>query len=100
MEAPINEYRNLEDNQRTVKTVSRLDLEFHTAIFNAAHHDRLYRAWEILRSQIHSFLIYTWAREDFLNKTMMTSWEGDHQIFLDLIMERDVEKALRNQGAC
>ncbi len=95
MEAPINEYRNLEDNQRTVKTVSRLDLEFHTAIFNAAHHDRLYRAWEILRSQIHSFLIYTWAREDFLNKTMMTSWEGDHQIFLDLIMERDVEKALK-----
>ena len=26
---------------------------------------------------------------------MMTSWEGDHQIFLDLIMERDVEKALK-----
>jgi DNA-binding GntR family transcriptional regulator len=95
LEAPIKEFRSLEEKHRTSKTVSRLDLEFHSAIFTSAHHDRLYRAWEILRSQIHSFLIYTWARDDFMNKTLMSSWDKDHQVFVDLIKKRDVEKALR-----
>ena len=95
LETPIKEFRKLADKQRTIKAVSQLDLEFHTAIFNSAHHDRLYRAWEILRSQIHSFLIYTWTRDELINKSLMNSWDKDHQIFVDIIKKRDVEKGLK-----
>ena len=95
LESIIREFRNLGDKQRTIKAVSNLDLEFHSAVFSAAHHDRLYRAWEILRSQIHSFLIYTWSRDELTNKTWMTSWDKDHQIFVDIIKKRDVESGLK-----
>lgn len=95
LESLINEFRKLDDRHRNIKTVSRLDLEFHTAIFSAAHHDRLYRAWEILRSQIHSFLIYTWSRDELTNKTWMTSWDKDHQIFVEIIKKRDIEKGIK-----
>jgi len=95
LEGVIKEFRNLGEKQRNSKNVSRLDLEFHSAIFNAAHHDRLYRAWEILRSQIHSFLIYTWTRDDVTNKSLMNSWDKDHQIFVDIIKKRDIEKGLK-----
>ena len=95
LESIIKEFRNLGDKQRTIKAVSKLDLEFHSAVFSAAHHDRLYRAWEILRSQIHSFLIYTWSRDELINKTWMTSWDKDHQIFVDIIKKRDVESGLK-----
>jgi DNA-binding GntR family transcriptional regulator len=30
-----------------------------------------------------------------MNKTLMSSWDKDHQVFVDLIKKRDVEKALR-----
>lgn len=94
LESFMTEFRKLSDKQRTVKAVSKIDLEFHTAIFNAAHHDRLHRAWEILRSQIHSFLIYTWTRDESVNKTYMNTWEKDHQVFVEIIKKRDVEKGL------
>jgi len=95
LEGVIAEFRNLGEKQRNIKNVSRLDLEFHSAIFNAAHHDRLYRAWEILRSQIHSFLIYTWTRDESINKSLMNSWDKDHIIFVDIIKKRDIEKGLK-----
>lgn len=95
LEAPIKEFRKLSEKDRTVKVVSRLDLEFHTAIFTAAHHDRLHRAWEILRSQIHSFLIYTWTQDELVNLTYMNSWDKDHQVFVDIVKSRDIEKGHR-----
>jgi DNA-binding GntR family transcriptional regulator len=95
IEGVVKEFRDLTDKQRTVKVVSQFDLDFHSAIFSAAHHDRLERAWEILRSQIHSFLIYTWNRDDSINKSLMSSWDRDHQIFVDIIKKRDVEMGLK-----
>jgi DNA-binding GntR family transcriptional regulator len=91
LEAPIKEFRLLNAKTRTPKAVSRLDLEFHSALFMSAHHDRLFRAWEILRSQMHSFLIYTWTRDDTINKTLMSSWDVDHKKFVDIIRKRDVK---------
>ncbi|MBM3722251.1 MAG: GntR family transcriptional regulator [Actinobacteria bacterium] len=99
LEGVIKEFRNLSEKQRNIKNVSRLDLEFHSAIFNAAHHDRLYRAWEILRSQIHSFLIYTWTRDEVTNKSLMNTWDRDHQVFAHIIKKRDVEKGLKEINA-
>jgi DNA-binding GntR family transcriptional regulator len=34
LDAPIKEFRKLADNQRNIKVVSKLDLEFHSAIFS------------------------------------------------------------------
>lgn len=95
LESVVKEFRKLSDKQRTIKAVSKLDLEFHTAVFDAAHHDRLSRAWEILRSQIHSFLIYTWTRDELINKTLMDSWDKDHHVFVEIIKKRDIEKGLK-----
>ena len=95
LESVVKEFRKLSDKQRTIKAVSKLDLEFHTAIFDAAHHDRLSRAWEILRSQIHSFLIYTWTRDELINKTLMDSWDKDHHVFVEIIKKRDIERGLK-----
>jgi DNA-binding GntR family transcriptional regulator len=95
LESPIKEFRKLSERQRTIKAVCELDIEFHTAMFNASHHDRLYRAWEILRSQIHSFLIYTWTRDDSVNKNLMMTWDRDHQIFVDILRKRDIEKGMK-----
>lgn len=95
LESVVKEFRKLGDKQRTIKSVSKLDLEFHTAVFDAAHHDRLSRAWEILRSQIHSFLIYTWTRDELINRTLMDSWDKDHHVFVEIIKKRDIEKGLK-----
>lgn len=64
--------------------VANLDLEFHDAIFRAAHHERLFRAWESLRSQNFLFLIQDGAlREDF-----DVSWREDHEVLLDAVRSR------------
>jgi DNA-binding GntR family transcriptional regulator len=58
--------------------VANLDLEFHDAVFRAAHHERLYRAWEGLRSQNFLFLIQGGA----LRADIGVSWRVDHEAFL------------------
>jgi DNA-binding GntR family transcriptional regulator len=46
--------------------VAALDVEFHDAIFLATHHERLYRAWGGIRSQIFLYLVNRGAlRVDF-----------------------------------
>jgi DNA-binding GntR family transcriptional regulator len=93
MEEIMRHYRSLSEKQRTPKEVSRIDLDFHTALFKAAHHDRLFRAWEILRSQIHAFLVYTWSKDDLVNKNYMPSWESDHVRILDVVRSKKLGSA-------
>lgn len=38
-------------------TMVHHDMEFHDAVFAAAHHGRLQEAWEAIRSQVHLFLL-------------------------------------------
>ena len=38
-------------------TMVHHDMEFHDAVFAAAHHGRLREAWEAIRSQVHLFLL-------------------------------------------
>ena len=44
--------------------VAALDVAFHDAVFRAAHHERLYRSWRSLRSQIYIDLVYRRALRD------------------------------------
>ena len=91
MEGILKDFEGLSEKERTPREVGKLDLAFHSAIFRAAHHDRLYRAWEILGSQIHSFLIYTWSRDATLDETLMKVWAPGHRKMLELIKSGDVK---------
>ena len=41
----------------TEQAAARLDVNFHDAIFKAAHHDRLYKSWSNIRMQVYWFLL-------------------------------------------
>jgi DNA-binding GntR family transcriptional regulator len=88
MEKSLTEYKKLPMKKRSPKEVSRLDLEFHSALFLASHHDRLIRSWEVLRSQIHTFFVYTWSQDGATNDTHLPAWAPDHQELVDIIRRK------------
>jgi DNA-binding GntR family transcriptional regulator len=73
----------------TRPAVAALDVEFHDAIFLAAHHERLYRAWGGIRSQIFLYLVNRGAlRVDFA-----LTWRGDHDELLQVLRQRKLVPA-------
>ncbi len=75
----------------TRSSVAGLDLAFHDAVFQAAHHERLYRAWLSLRSQIFLYLVHRGAlRQDFAQ-----SWLKDHEDLLEVLARRKRGPALK-----
>jgi DNA-binding GntR family transcriptional regulator len=64
--------------------VAALDVAFHDAVFRAAHHERLYRSWRSLRSQIYIDLVYRRALRDDVGQ-----WVIDHQKFLEVLRHRN-----------
>ena len=75
----------------TRSSVAGLDLAFHDAVFQAAHHERLYRAWLSLRSQIFLYLVNRGAlRHDFAH-----SWLKDHEDLLEVLARRKRGPALK-----
>ena len=93
MEDVLHLYSKLTEKQRTPRTVSHVDLDFHTALFSAAHHDRLFQAWSVLRSQILAFLAYTWSSDGKINKAFLPSWGPDHSEIVEVIRAKQVKKA-------
>ena len=75
----------------TRKKVAELDIEFHDALFRAAHHKRLYRSWEGLRSQILVFLLL----RDALPDDYLDSWHRDHSNLLQVIREKNPSAAVQ-----
>jgi DNA-binding GntR family transcriptional regulator len=75
----------------TRSKVAGLDVAFHDAIFQAAHHERLYRAWLSLRSQIFLYLVFRGAlRHDFAQ-----SWLKDHEDLLEVLTRRKRAPAVK-----
>lgn len=75
----------------TRSAVAALDVDFHNAIFLAAHHERLYQAWLGLRSQIFLYLVNRGAlRQDFA-----TTWRGDHEELLHVLLRRKRGPAMK-----
>lgn len=67
---------------------ARLDVEFHDAIFRAAHHERLYSSWSAIRMQVYWFL----CSRNIANADWRVATVAGHQEILDLI-RADKEKA-------
>ncbi len=75
----------------TRSMVAALDVAFHDAVFQSAHHDRLYQAWLSLRSQIFLYLVHKGAlRPDFAQ-----SWLQDHKELLDVLARRKPGAAVK-----
>ncbi len=90
LEAILVLFRSTPRGEITRKKVAELDIDFHDALFRAAHHKRLYRAWQGLRSQIMVFLLL----RDALPDDYLDSWHRDHRKLLDVIRARDVAGAI------
>jgi DNA-binding GntR family transcriptional regulator len=71
--------------------VANLDVEFHDAVFRAAHHVRLYRSWTALRSQIALFLLQHGA----FDEDSSTTWREDHKVFLGMLKCRQTASAVK-----
>ncbi len=75
----------------TRSQVAGLDVAFHDALFQAAHHERLYQAWLALRSQIFLYLVHRGAlRQDFAK-----TWLKDHEDFLEVLMRRQRAQVIK-----
>ena len=90
LEAILTLFRSIPRADITRKKVAELDFDFHDAIFRAARHQRLYRAWQGLRSQVMVFLLL----RDALPDDYLDSWHRDHQNLLDVIRAGDAAKAV------
>jgi len=73
-------------------TTVQQDLDFHDAVFAAAHHRRLEEAWRAIRSQVHLFLlIRLGSSDDEYTRHIAT----EHRELADVLIARDEERALQ-----
>jgi DNA-binding GntR family transcriptional regulator len=77
----------------------QLDIKFHDVLYRAAHHERLCRAWNSIRSQVLlSLLVKRHAsNEYYLDKVI-----AEHQQLFDVVRSRDAdacERAIREHLA-
>lgn len=75
----------------TRSAVAGLDVAFHDAIFQGAHHERLYRAWLALRSQIFLYLVHRGA----LRQSFAQTWLKDHEDLLVVLRQRKRAAAVK-----
>lgn len=90
LDAILQHFQAIPRGEITRRKVAELDIDFHDALFRAAKHQRLYRAWQALRTQVMMFLLL----RDALADDYLDSWGREHQILLDVLRSRDVEKAV------
>jgi len=77
--------------RRDLIELSHLDVGFHDHMYQASRHDRVYRAWADLRSQVTLFLISR-------NTAALTSREvvvGEHEALLSALTARDAPLLIR-----
>ncbi len=58
LDAILHEFRGTASSQPlTEQQAADQDVRFHDAVYRAAHHDRLYMAWNSIRSQVYVLLL-------------------------------------------
>jgi DNA-binding GntR family transcriptional regulator len=73
----------------TDEALARLDIEFHDAVYRAAHHERLYAAWTTIRSQVALALL----RRRIVNRDYPGLVVDEHAALAALIFDRDADEA-------
>jgi DNA-binding GntR family transcriptional regulator len=73
----------------------QLDAQFHDRLYRAAHHERLWNAWNSIRSQvILSLIVKRHASNEYYRDKVI----AEHQQLFDAVSSRDAdacEKAIR-----
>jgi DNA-binding GntR family transcriptional regulator len=69
--------------------LARLDIEFHDAVYRAAHHERLYAAWTTIRSQVALALL----RRRVVNRDYPGLVVDEHAALAALIVDRNADEA-------
>lgn len=90
LDAVLDQFMSLPADQRTPAHIAETDILFHDRLVQAAHHERLERAWDSLRSQISAFLRTRMS----LRKDYYRVWEPDHRRIVELLRARDTEAAV------
>ena len=85
IEAVLDRFSRMPRDSVTRRVVAELDVDFHDAIFRAAGSWRLYRAWEMLRSQLMMFLML----HEALPADYLDSWHRDHRRLVEVIRQSD-----------
>jgi len=75
--------------------IAALDVDFHDAIFQASHHERVCRAWAGLRSQVYLYLVQLGARDE----EFTTGWQDRHARLLRVLRTRKTIAAVKAIGA-
>jgi len=73
----------------------QLDAQFHDKLYRAAHHDRLWNAWNSIRSQVVLSLV---VKRHTSNEYYRHKVIAEHQELFDVVSSRDAdacEKAIR-----
>jgi DNA-binding GntR family transcriptional regulator len=98
-EATREEFRRLHDivaQMQAARLVGnddalvRLDVEFHDAIYQAAHHPRLYAAWSTIRSQVALALLRRRALSDDYARIVV----GEHSELAKVLASNDPAKVV------
>jgi DNA-binding GntR family transcriptional regulator len=74
----------------TEQAAARLDVNFHDAIFRAAHHDRLYQSWSNIRMQVYWLLL----SRNVAGPDWRDNMAQSHAQLLDLIRAGNEKKAV------
>jgi len=80
------------DSAADKHTTVQRDLNFHDAVFAAAHHRRLEDAWRAIRSQVHLFLLIRLGVSDDEYTGHIAT---EHRELADVLMARDEQHALQ-----
>jgi DNA-binding GntR family transcriptional regulator len=72
-------------------TMARQDIEFHDAVYAAAHHVRLHEAWDAIRSQVHLFLL---TRIGVSTDGYLARIPDEHRELVAALRARDTTAAL------
>jgi DNA-binding GntR family transcriptional regulator len=86
VQAVVDEMAGIPEQDLDPRRMAELDMRFHEAIYQAAHHPQLFDFWATLRSQMYVFLLSrNLANEDFKEGAVR-----GHQQILDAIKARDI----------
>ena len=72
------------------QAAAELDLQFHDHLYEAAHHRRLWDAWQTIRPQIHILLLNRNVADDDFREMVVDT----HALILAALRERDLERAI------
>lgn len=88
--AALTEFTDALSEAPTERQAAELDVQFHDALYQAAHHTRLYVSWSGIRLQVYRFLL----TRNLANSDWRENMAQGHTEILEVLRSRDEEAAV------